>query len=245
MLIFKFLALLGAAVGVYIAAALQSSLEVADANLCKLLRRISSAIPNECTQSIDNYGTVIAIVFVLACVLLLLWDFRKHVFVSKKVSAAIKRLWAKVEPSHLIILGLAIAVVGMGWQLYRGAPTRIVTVTKKAETPPIISLPHTPLTAEDTEFRLLLRKFILSNIAELNQNFGYVLGISNDVSNNMQNIPQAARPKMAAALNFFNSTLNGFFRAYKPIIDAANAPIETLNVDDVAPKLKAYFGEYP
>src|ERR1700728_1406594 len=110
MLIFKFLALLGALVGIYIAAALQSGPDIADANLCKLLRRVLSAIPDECTQSIDNYATAIAILFVLVCVLILLWDFRKHVFVSRGFAALIKRLWAKLEP-YLLIIGL-IAIVG-------------------------------------------------------------------------------------------------------------------------------------
>jgi hypothetical protein len=132
MLFFKFLALVGAAVGVYIAAALQSSPEVADANLCKLLRRISSAVPDQCTQSIDDYGTVIAIFFVLACVLLLLWDFRKHVLISVTFWGAVKGLWARVEPSYIIILGLLIAAVGVSWQIYRGNPqtgSQVVTVT--------------------------------------------------------------------------------------------------------------------
>jgi NADH:ubiquinone oxidoreductase subunit 5 (subunit L)/multisubunit Na+/H+ antiporter MnhA subunit len=106
MLFFKFLALVGALLGIYVAAALQSSPEVADANLCKLLRRISSEVPDRCTQSIDNYATVIAILFVLLCVLILLWDFRKHPFWH-----TVKIGLAKVVP-HLIPIGLIVIVIG-------------------------------------------------------------------------------------------------------------------------------------
>lgn len=128
MLFFKFFALLGALVGIYAAAALQNGPDVADANLCKLLRRFSSEIPDQCIRSLDNYGTAFAVIFVLACVILLLWDFRKHVLVSTRFSAAVKRLWAKMEPSHIIILGLVIAALGLAWQLYRG-PTIVSSGT--------------------------------------------------------------------------------------------------------------------
>jgi hypothetical protein len=126
MLILKFFALLGAAMAIYVASALQNGPDTTDANLCKLLRRFSSSVPDQCIPSVDTYGTAIAIFFVLVCVLILLWDFRKHVLISVKFWGAVKGLWAKVEPSHIIILGLVIAAVGLGWQLYQGkqpAPT--------------------------------------------------------------------------------------------------------------------------
>jgi hypothetical protein len=116
MLIVKFFALLGAALAIYLAAALQNGPDTTDANLCKLLRRFSASLPDQCLPSLDNYGTAFAIIFTIFCVLLLLWDFRKHVFISVKFAGAVKRLWAKVEPSHIIILGLAIAVGGVVWQ---------------------------------------------------------------------------------------------------------------------------------
>jgi hypothetical protein len=66
MLILKFFALLGALMGIYAAAALQNGPEVADANLCKLARRISSSVSDQCIPSLDDYGTAVAVIF---CVL--------------------------------------------------------------------------------------------------------------------------------------------------------------------------------
>lgn len=43
--------------------------------------------------------------------LILLFDFRRHVFVNPKFSAAIKRLWLKVDP-HLTTIGLVIIIAG-------------------------------------------------------------------------------------------------------------------------------------
>ena len=111
MLFIKVLASVCALMGIYTAAALQNGPDVTDANLCKLLRRISASVPDQCIPLLDNYGTGIAAIIVFACVILLLWDFRKHVFVSRGVTAAIKRLWAKVDP-YLIPIGLCVLILG-------------------------------------------------------------------------------------------------------------------------------------
>ncbi len=130
MLILKFFAFLGALMALYLAAALQNGPDTTDANLCKLLRRFSSSLPDQCIPSLDSYGTAFAIFFILVCVLILLWDFRKHVLISVGFWGAVKRLGTRVEPSHVIILGLVIAAIGMAWQLTRSSPAAVSQADK-------------------------------------------------------------------------------------------------------------------
>jgi hypothetical protein len=121
-------ALLGAAMALYLAAALQIGPEVADANLCKLLRRFSSSLPDQCLSSLDGYWTIIALIVAFAFLVLLLWDFKNPV--RAKCAQAlgwgrpkIQRILARVEPSHVIILGLTIALIGVIWQWRKVPPT--------------------------------------------------------------------------------------------------------------------------
>jgi hypothetical protein len=117
MIFVRFIAFLGALMGLYAAAALQNGPDVTDANLCKLARRFSNSIPEQCISSLDEIGTGVAILFGLACLILLLWDFKAPVR-AKCVQAIgwsgprLKRASAKVEP-HLILIGLTVAVIGM------------------------------------------------------------------------------------------------------------------------------------
>jgi len=113
----KGIALLGAAMALYVAAALQNGPEIADANFCKLLRRFSLAVPDQCLASIDDYGTVAAIIVALALVILLLWDFQApvHAKCAQAIGWSrprIEKASAKLEP-HLILIGLVVALIGM------------------------------------------------------------------------------------------------------------------------------------
>ena len=115
--VLRSIAWLGAAMAIYVAAALQNGPEIADANLCKLLRRFSSAIPDQCLASIDDYGAVAAIIVALGLVVLLLWDFKTPLR-AKCVQAIgwwrpkVGKASAKLEP-HLILVGLVIALIGL------------------------------------------------------------------------------------------------------------------------------------
>jgi hypothetical protein len=62
----------------------------------------------------------------------------------------------RLEPSHLIIIGLAIAVVGMAWQLYQGPKVikEVVQVPIAATPPPAKPSPPRQLTAYEKEQRL-------------------------------------------------------------------------------------------
>src|SRR5438105_4602209 len=118
MLFLRFIAAVGALMGLYTAAALQIGPEQTDANVCKLLRRFSSAVPEQCISAVDDWGTVIAAIFVVACLTLALWDFRNHP-VRVKCATALQRtrphiqsVRAKVDP-HFITIGLVIAVIGI------------------------------------------------------------------------------------------------------------------------------------
>jgi hypothetical protein len=73
-LTFRFFAFIGALMGIYIAAALQSGPETVDANLCKIARRFFSGIPDQCIPTIDVWGTGAAVALVLACALVLICD---------------------------------------------------------------------------------------------------------------------------------------------------------------------------
>jgi hypothetical protein len=113
----KGVALSGAALAIYVAAALQNGPEVADANFCKLLRRFSAAVPDQCLSTLDDYGTGVALIVALAFVILLLWDFKTPV--QAKCTQAIgwtrprvKKVSSKVEP-HLILVGMLVAIVGI------------------------------------------------------------------------------------------------------------------------------------
>jgi hypothetical protein len=113
----KGIALLGASMAIYVAAALQNGPDVADANFCKLLRRFSSAIPDQCLASVDAYGTLAATVVACAFLVLLLWDFKAPLH-ARYVQAIgwcrpwAKRAYAKME-SHLILAGLVVGLLGM------------------------------------------------------------------------------------------------------------------------------------
>jgi hypothetical protein len=136
MLTIRFFAFLGALMGLYAAAALQNGPDIADANLCKLARRFSGSVPEQCIPSLDDYGTAAAIIFGVACLILLLWDFKAAVRARCAQMIGwgrprIIRASAKVEP-HLILVGLFVALIGMaiiGYGVWRKPrPTTASTV---------------------------------------------------------------------------------------------------------------------
>lgn len=133
MLIRKLLAGVGVMTGIYVAAALQAGPDQADANVCKLLRRFHAGVPEQCvSSSLDNWGTAFAVVFVLLCIFVLLYDFRERVPVYRVCGVTLRRTiphakyaWSMVEPWHVIIFGLLTASLGVAWQLYSGTPTTL------------------------------------------------------------------------------------------------------------------------
>lgn len=121
----KFFAALGALMGMYIAAVLQAGPDQTDANLCKLLRRFFSNVPEQCVGSIDDYGTVVAIVFVLACVVLLIWDLRRKVPVTAALRRARSKIGAACESVLEHLQSARAIVAARAGRVHVAAPARM------------------------------------------------------------------------------------------------------------------------
>jgi hypothetical protein len=72
----RFLALLGAALGIYLAAVLQSGPDQVDANICALGRRLYLDVPAQCAPWINHLAAVIIWLLVAACVIFLVLDLK-------------------------------------------------------------------------------------------------------------------------------------------------------------------------
>lgn len=70
----RFLPLIGAALGIYLAAALQSGPDQVDANICALARRWNIIAPDQCTPSIDKWVLLAVWIVVAICMIFLLLD---------------------------------------------------------------------------------------------------------------------------------------------------------------------------
>lgn len=70
----RLFAVLGALMGLYLAAALQSGPEQVDANICGLARRWHMAIPEHCAPWIDSWASLVIGIIIILCVGFLAWD---------------------------------------------------------------------------------------------------------------------------------------------------------------------------
>lgn len=152
-----------------------------------------------------------------------------------------------MEPTHIVILGLVVAFCGVAWQTYRGrsnAATHAATqpMQQAVQKPPLI------LNEENRRFREELRRFILSDIAILAE---MSLGFFNNTLTDFQNASQNSRDISAIqrerddALWFlYAGVRSNYDLKIKPMLDAANKPVEQLDLDDIAKKLKIYSNSY-
>jgi hypothetical protein len=70
----RFFAVLGAAAGIYLAAALQSGPTEVDANICATARRWHIAVPEQCAPWIDSWARLFVGLVLLLCLGFLAWD---------------------------------------------------------------------------------------------------------------------------------------------------------------------------
>jgi hypothetical protein len=70
----RFFAVLGAAAGIYLAAALQSGPTEVDANICATARRWHIAVPEQCAPWIDGWARLFVGLVLLLCLGFLAWD---------------------------------------------------------------------------------------------------------------------------------------------------------------------------
>jgi hypothetical protein len=70
----RFFAVLGAAAGIYLAAALQSGPSQVDANICATARRWQLTVPDQCAPWIDNWARGAIWLVIVLCVGFLAWD---------------------------------------------------------------------------------------------------------------------------------------------------------------------------
>ncbi len=71
----RFLAVVGALMGLYLAAVLQSGPETVDANICALARRWHMAVPDQCAPWIDTLARIGVVLGIALCLGFLVWDF--------------------------------------------------------------------------------------------------------------------------------------------------------------------------
>src|SRR6185312_7194183 len=124
---FRFLAIVGAAVGIYLAAVLQSGPEQVDAHICALARRWHINVPTQCSPWVDTLAAPLIWLFLAGCIIFLTIDFLWPRLVKVPWKNHLRDVRVKaaeiVNPKHMIILGLtgtivfaAIALAGVIWQ---------------------------------------------------------------------------------------------------------------------------------
>jgi hypothetical protein len=142
-----------------------------------------------------------------------------------------------------ICLSVGIAILATSSEWARGLTP---SVSSRATSAPIAP---TSLSDDEKYFRLALRKFVLSNVGELNQSFGYALSIPNelrnDISNHRSNLSQAEQEKVTDLLDMYDETLKlQFFGRAPSLIESANNNIEDINPAKLADSIKYFFDGY-
>jgi hypothetical protein len=102
--------------------------------------------------------------------------------------------------------------------------------------------PPVPLTEDERQFRFALRNFVLADVQDVNNSFGYLLGGASNVS--VQGWAQSE--KMNALSNLFNEIVRGIYSPmYQKLYDEVRGKtIENLDVPKTEKLLAAYFTEY-
>jgi hypothetical protein len=105
------------------------------------------------------------------------------------------------------------------------------------------------LTEEERYFRVALRQFVLSNVSELNQSFGYALGILNNITDEIGNRRSSLTPneqeKITNLINMFQKLIGyQFFSNVAPIIVASNKTVEDMEPTQLAGLIKKFFDGY-
>ncbi len=158
-------------------------------------------------------------------------------------------MWIKrVEPSHIIILGLVVAAVGVGWQLYRGTPQtssqKVTLIATKIPGPP----PPPPLSEEGRRFREELRKFVLSDVASAFEIFsGYASQAANkfmDTTRNSRTISPSDREKNESIYQLYMNTRISYEVVVRPLLESANRPVESIDFNEIGKNLKVFTAGY-
>lgn len=160
-----------------------------------------------------------------------------------------------VEASHLMMVALSgiivFSAVALGALIWRtpigiGAPpTKVAAITPASPPPPPIVL-----TEEDRRFREELRRFILSDINNLVQAFSsFSVGSANTCANNIRNNrpgppPVGERERFEAVYELFDGARKPYEQTIKPLLDAANRPVEQIDLVDIENKLKIFSTAY-
>jgi hypothetical protein len=118
-------------------------------------------------------------------------------------------------------------------------PANSSTVSVKADA----SIIKSPLTTEETQFRLELRKFILSNVTEINKTFSRMDGgLLNTLATNSH---EAASDNLKFSRDMLQRYIEvTMYQRYIQLYEAANKPIETFDVKEFGENLKSYFDGY-
>jgi hypothetical protein len=161
--------------------------------------------------------------------------------------------WRKIrlEPTYLIWIGMvgtvcSVLILGAGviWQ----AQPRVPLASVEEKPASLAKAALGPLSPEEIRFRQDLRKFVLSNAAEINQSFGYASATSdltNEIYNNRSPLSPVERDKMLIVIDMYNGLLaSEFFSTVKVVFDVANKPAEDIDVPKLADSLKAFFDGY-
>ncbi len=147
----------------------------------------------------------------------------------------------KLEPLHLITLGIIITGCGVVWQYYKGFETAHKAKLETVSTIPTPSYPS--LTEEDKQFRFGLRTFILSDLQEQANNFGQLAGRLANTDSNTVFVKDKETTIAAGAL--LEKVLRAtYYDPWDSLSKQANTTIETMDVKAVIEKVKLYFKAY-
>jgi hypothetical protein len=164
------------------------------------------------------------------------------------VSRLAKRIMGRRMAFAFIAIGGLCLAIGIGilatqsaFQDVRNATVNPMRVTQLSE--PAI------LTDEEKQFRIALRRFVLSNISEINQSFGNALSIpstiASDIENRRSNLAQNEQEKMINVINIYNELIRvQFFPNVAPIINASQKNVEDIDPTQLASLMKKFFDGY-
>jgi hypothetical protein len=145
---------------------------------------------------------------------------------------------AKLQPIYFIGIGLFIAIVGLGWQIVSWP--QIGTGTKISLETPDPSAPQAPLSIAEQNYRLELRKFIMTCLKDSSDGFLSTMGsINNAYSKKIGE--EESRPLREIIAYALQSGVQG---EYTTLYSMVNKPIESIDINAVENALVKYLLGY-
>ncbi len=161
-------------------------------------------------------------------------------------------LWLRLRQRWWLWLVLGMAL-GLGISLWAMTSDRgaffVATVMSKIES---VSQEANELSAEERQFRIDLKKFILSSLDGVDQSFNSLSNNVSDISNlgSREDITNAEKVKIEARSNLFRSAIGsygngcGTSKSWPALRNSADIKIEDLDVNVVMSNIITYLNDY-